>query len=90
MALYRPGQRSNKSMLLSGIWVVFFLSLLLPGHLVLIAFIWFHYDDGSNLAHVIALTGLSERMLWFTVVISFFMDLWVVFHDKKRRYKFRP
>jgi hypothetical protein len=90
MALYKPGKRSNKSMLLSGLWVITLLLTLVPGHLVLATYIWFHYDDGSNLKHVVELTGLSEHMLWLTVVISFFMDLWIALHGrqghKKRKY----
>ena len=89
MALYRPGKRSNKSMLISSLWVMLFLITLVPGHLVLVSYIWFHYEDGSNLAHVVELTGLSERMLWMTVVVSFFMDLWVIFHDRKGHRKFK-
>jgi len=87
MALYQPGQRSNITLLTSSIFTITLLTIIIAGHLVIAFDLWFYFTKNTGMEDISAFTGLSEPLLWLSVVAALMMDIWVVINMRKGHQK---
>jgi len=87
MALYQPGKRSNITFLISSIFTITLLTIIIAGHLVIAFDLWFYFTKNTGMEDISAFTGLSEPLLWLSVVAALMMDIWVVINMRKDHQK---
>ena len=87
MALYQPGRRSNLTFLISSLFTIILLTAIITGHLVIGFAIWFYFAEDTGMKAISGFTGLSETLLWISIITAVIMDVWVVINMRKGHQK---
>ncbi|MDQ6952353.1 MAG: hypothetical protein Q9M15_02365 [Mariprofundaceae bacterium] len=89
MALRPPGGASKIALLVSSIWTISMIFALIAGHLVLVIFIFLHFDQDAGIQVLVEKTGLPMALLWSLVVASLLLDVWIFKSDRKNKENIR-
>jgi len=87
MALYRPGKRSNLTLLLSSIFTLTLLATIIVGHLVLGFYLWGFFTDDSGMQSIATATNMPVTALWISICAALAMDAWIFTHMGKAHEK---
>ena len=87
MAIRPPGSSSTFDMIMSSTWTILFILGLIAGHLVLVVWLYLHFSLHTGMEVFVDHTGLPAPLLWSSVAISVFLDLWIYIGGKREQEK---
>jgi len=87
MAIRPPGSSSILDMIMGTAWTVLLIIGLVAGHIVLLVWLYLNVSLHTGMEVIVDYTGFSAPLLWLSVAISFFLDLWIYIGGKREKEK---